>query len=120
MLQKVSLISADSGYITGQVKSSENLSNVQLNDENIADLISHGFNLLDQTPSETSKILIENYGFSSVFQPKLINFLFMIEKKNDTNEGDSTKFDINVCVHENSESCLLARLFSNCKLNIIH
>lgn len=113
------IVSSNTVYLNTPYKKQYDSSKITLNESNLMDFISHGLNLLDSAPEDqNSKDLIENFGFSSVFEPILMNYLFLVERKDSlVNQNiEGTKLNLNVC---ESKDCLLTRIFSEKNENSI-
>lgn len=82
----------------------------------MAEFITHSLNLLDKTPhNECTKEIITRYGNNDIFEPILLNYLFLIEKgSQQTNlvpkKNESISIDFDICLNSSSKECLLTRL----------
>ena len=100
------------------LKTNQNL----IEDECLAEFIAHSLNLLDKSPeNECSKEIITRYGKSDIFEPILLNYMFLIEKGSNnvtlpTQRKESVSLNYDICMESNNYSCLLSRLLNICKL----
>lgn len=86
-------------------------------DECLAEFISHSLNMLDRvSDNQCSKEIISRYGKNDIFEPILLNYLFLIEGDAETlykpSNKESVSLDFDVCVDSKSESCLLNKLLN--------
>lgn len=89
----------------------------------MAEFIAHSLNLLDKTPNnDCTKEIITKYGNNDIFEPVLLNYLFLIEKGSQeinhaSTKNDSVSIDFDICFNSSSKECLLTRLLDITDLN---
>lgn len=99
-------------YHSKKVSSNDDLN--EYKDECVAEFIAHSLNLLEKQPeNECSKEIINRYGKNEIFEPILLNYLFLIEGSDETKRDSTVNFD--VCVDSTSETCLLNKLLNKSK-----
>jgi hypothetical protein len=91
-----------------------------LSDNNLETLIRHNIGLLKNTEtlSDLSKLLVDKYGKGTLFDPVLLNYVFVIESegiKLSKSQGifQGSPLNIDICSDSNSPAeCLLSRIYN--------
>lgn len=103
------------------VQSATENNNSLLSDNNLESLIRHNIGLLKTSEplSDLSKLLIEKYGKGTIFNPVLLNYVFVIESEsiqlNKTSEGlyEGSPLKVDICSDSNSPAeCILSRIYN--------